>query len=94
MTLINKLGLNKGNTHEHVIGDILFVSDSPTLKNVFYNSNTLNYIKWKRGGLSKFKEVDLVFLNDILREIWPVEGSHFPTQKGTCSKSGCSSEKK
>ena len=45
--------------------DILFVSDSPILKNVFYNSNSLNYIKWKRGGLSKFKEVDLVFLNDF-----------------------------
>ena len=36
--------------------------------NVFYNSNSLNYIKWKRGGLSKFKEVDLVFLNDIGKE--------------------------
>jgi hypothetical protein len=49
-------------------GDILFVSYSPILKNVFYNSNSLNYIKWKRGGLSKFKEVDLVFLNDIGKE--------------------------
>ena len=50
-------------------GDILFVSDSPIiLKNVFYNSNSLNCIKWKRDGLSKFKEVDLVFLNDIGKE--------------------------
>ncbi|CAN0332834.1 unnamed protein product, partial [Ascophyllum nodosum] len=30
--------------------------------------NSLNYSKWKRGGLSKFKEVDLVFLNDIGKE--------------------------
>ena len=49
-------------------GDILFVSDSPIFKNVFYNSNSLNYSKWKRGGLSKFKEVDLVILNDIGKE--------------------------
>lgn len=49
-------------------GDILFVSDSPIFKNVFYKSNSLNYSKWKRGGLSKFKEVDLVFLNDIEKE--------------------------
>ena len=32
-------------------GDILFVIDSPILKNVFYNSNSLNDIKWKRGGV-------------------------------------------
>ena len=48
-------------------GDIIFVIDSPISKNVFYNSNSLNDIKWKRGGLSKFK-VDLVFLNNIGKE--------------------------
>ena len=30
----------------------------------------------------------------FLREKWPVEGSHFPTQQGTCSNSGCSSAEK
>ena len=30
----------------------------------------------------------------FLRAKWPVEGSHFPTQQGTCPKSGCSSVEK
>ena len=27
-------------------------------------------------------------------EKWPVEGSHFPTQQGTCPESGCGSAEK
>ena len=39
----------------------VFVGNSPILKNI-YNSNSLDYIiSWKRGGLSKFNEVGLVF---------------------------------
>ena len=42
-------------------GDFIFGSDSPILKNVFYNINSLNYIKWKIDGLPKFKEADFFF---------------------------------
>ena len=32
--------------------------------------------------------------SDLYGRKWPVEGSHFRTQQGTCPKSGCNSEKK
>lgn len=49
-------------------GDVLFIGDSPVFKYIFSRGKGFNCIKWKRGVLSKFKEVDLVFLSDIDRE--------------------------
>ena len=34
-------------------GDIRFIIDSPMLKNIFYNSTSLNCIKWKKVNLKK-----------------------------------------
>nr|YP_009330407.1 ribosomal protein S2 [Coccophora langsdorfii]ANS72179.1 ribosomal protein S2 [Coccophora langsdorfii] len=49
-------------------GDILFVNSSPILKQAFDKNPSVTCIKWKGGGLSEFKKVDLVFLCDIAKE--------------------------
>ena len=48
--------------------DILFVNSSPILKYAFDKNINMACVKWKRGVLSKFKGVDLVFLSDIREE--------------------------
>nr|YP_011008005.1 ribosomal protein S2 [Cutleria multifida]WBP69871.1 ribosomal protein S2 [Cutleria multifida] len=49
-------------------GNILFVSDSPVFKIVFANNPGVNCIKWKRSALSRFKNMDLVFLSGVNEE--------------------------
>nr|AYM32645.1 ribosomal protein S2 [Sargassum horneri]AYM32682.1 ribosomal protein S2 [Sargassum horneri] len=48
--------------------DILFINSLPIIAQGFDKDMSITGIKWKRGVLSKFKKVDLVFLCDIMKE--------------------------
>lgn len=49
-------------------GKILLISNSLTLESRFALESNINYLKWKRGSLSKSQDVDLVFLAGVNRE--------------------------
>nr|YP_009154056.1 ribosomal protein S2 [Turbinaria ornata]AJF48244.1 ribosomal protein S2 [Turbinaria ornata] len=48
--------------------DILFINNLPIITQGFDKNISITSVKWKRGVLSKFKKVDLVFLCDITKE--------------------------
>jgi len=48
--------------------DILFINSLPIITQGFDKNISITCVKWKRGVLSKFKKVDLVFLCDIMKE--------------------------
>nr|QWK44979.1 ribosomal protein S2 [Analipus japonicus] len=49
-------------------GEVLLIGDSAALHSIYKKEPNINCLRWKRGALSKMKNVDLVVLNNISKE--------------------------
>ncbi|CAM9149419.1 unnamed protein product [Ectocarpus sp. 6 AP-2014] len=49
-------------------GKILFIGNEVSMQSRFGQDSNINFLKWKRGSITKSKDADLVFLTSVEKE--------------------------